>query len=132
MTHSSFSRFGICVALVACVALGACRHRGVVTCAKPGGYEKAQSIAPLRIPSGLQAPDTRGALKIPELNEAAAAPLPAGQCLDTPPRYNPNARLVAPPVDKKSKRKNKTPPAPATTSAPAPAPAPPAAPAATP
>jgi uncharacterized lipoprotein len=128
MTHSPSSRFSIALALVACLSLGACKHR-VPSCAKPGGYEKAESIAPLRIPNGLQAPDTRGALKIPDLNEAAAAPLPAGQCLDTPPRYNPNARLVAPPTDKKSKRAQKKAPAPV---APAPAPPAPAAPATTP
>jgi hypothetical protein len=115
--------------LLTCLALGACRH-GPAACAKPGIYEQAQSIAPLRIPTGLEAPDTRGALRVPDLNEPAVARPAGSPCLDQPPRYSPNARLTAPESGKKSKRakRGETPPsppvAPPLQSAPAPAPTP--------
>ncbi len=111
--------------LLACLSLGACKH-GPAACTKPGDYEGAESIAPLRIPSGLEAPDTRGALKIPELADSTQTLPPAGTCLDQPPRYAPNARLVAPEQDKKSKRRKGD--APAAAPATAPASPPPAAP----
>lgn len=111
---------------LACAALGACRS-GPPKCAKPGVYAEAESIAPLRIPTGLQAPDTRGALRIPELTDTTPQPLPAGaSCLEQPPRYAPNARLTKPEEDKKSRRRNRKEEraAPATTPAPASKPAP--------
>jgi len=113
---------------MACLALGACRH-GPARCAKPGVYAQAESIPPLRIPPGLQAPDTRGALRVPE-SEEPAPPLPAdAPCLEQPPRYAPNARLTAPEGEKRSRRRgrNAAPAAPASAPA-APAPAPPPAP----
>ncbi len=85
---------------------------------------EAQSIAPLRIPTGLQAPDTRGALRIPDLNEAEQPLPPGASCLEQPPRYAPNARLTKPEDDKKSRKRDRKQPAPA-----APAPAAPSAPA---
>lgn len=111
--------------VLACFALGACRHGRVASCPKPGVYAQAGSIPPLRIPSGLQAPDTRGALRIPDLNEPEQ-PLPkVAPCLDQPPRYSPNAKLTNPDADKKARKrlprgKDKAPPpaAPGATSAP--------------
>ena len=105
---------------IACAALGACRS-GPARCAKPGVYAEAESIPPLRIPTGLQAPDTRGALRIPELSDTTPQPLPAGSaCLEQPPRYAPNARLTKPEEDKKSRRRNRkeAPAAPAAPAAP--------------
>jgi len=117
------------VVVFACLALGACRS-GPARCAKPGVYAQAESIPPLRIPAGLQAPDTRGALHVPEV-DGTPAPLPAGTtCLDQPPRYAPNAQLTKPEGEKRSRRggRKEAPAAPAATpkaEAPAPAPAPP-------
>jgi hypothetical protein len=89
-------------------------------------YAQAESIPPLRIPSGLQAPDTRGALRVPEAEGPAPAALPEGTCLDQPPRYAPNAQLTKPEAEKRSRRgRNDAPAAPATAPA-APTPAPPA------
>ncbi|HET9391208.1 MAG TPA: hypothetical protein VFO44_16290 [Steroidobacteraceae bacterium] len=51
-------------------------------------YTKAQSIAPLRIPAGLDAPDTSNALHVPALNEPAPPPRgPKDPCLDSPPAF---------------------------------------------
>ncbi len=40
-------------------------------CHKKQSYQQATSIAPLKIPSGLDAPDTTNALRLPALNEPA-------------------------------------------------------------
>jgi len=52
------------------------------------GYNKAGSIPPLRVPEGLDPPDTKSALQVPVLNEAP--PPPRGRkdpCLDEPPKF---------------------------------------------
>jgi len=83
----------VLVAVLPAVLLGACRSGRPASCAKPGIYTEAQSVPPLRIPTGLEAPDTRGAMRIPELNEPEV-PLPkTAPCIDSPPRYSNNARL---------------------------------------
>jgi uncharacterized lipoprotein len=60
------------------------------SCHDPKPYLKAQSIAPLQIPSSLDAPDTTNALRIPALNEPAP-PRRRGNdpCLDEPPAFAP-------------------------------------------
>ncbi len=46
------------------------------------------SIPPLKIPPGLEAPDTTNALHLPQLNEPAPPPRTGQQpCLDEPPPY---------------------------------------------
>lgn len=58
------------------------------TCNDPQPYAKARSIAPLKTPAGLSAPDTRSALRIPDLNEPPPPPRTrADPCLDAPPKY---------------------------------------------
>lgn len=52
--------------------------------AKP--YQSAKEEAPLRVPAGADMPDTRSALKIPEV-KAPEVPLDEGSCLDHPPPY---------------------------------------------
>jgi hypothetical protein len=52
------------------------------------GYTKASSIPPLRVPEGLDPPDTKSALQVPALNEPP--PPPRGSkdpCLDEPPKF---------------------------------------------
>ena len=120
-------------------------------CNKPQLYEQAASTPPLRIPDGLDALNTRGALRIPELREPEAPRKLTDACLEEPPKFS-NAKLLPPPRDKKAekgrakaeaailkyqreqekaaKKAAKTaPPAPATAPAPSPAPAPEPAPA---
>ena len=69
--------------------LGGCKAiSGVTSCPHDEPYTKSASTAPLRVPAGLDAPDTSQALKLPTLNEPA--PPPRGRkdpCLDSPPSY---------------------------------------------
>jgi uncharacterized lipoprotein len=57
-------------------------------CKAPEGYAEAAEAPTLRVPTGLQAPDTRNALRIPDLT---TPPPPARTkeqgCLDQPPPY---------------------------------------------
>jgi uncharacterized lipoprotein len=51
-------------------------------------YLQATSAPPLKIPAGLDAPDTTNALKLPQLNEPAPPWRTARQpCLDSPPSF---------------------------------------------
>jgi uncharacterized lipoprotein len=59
------------------------------SCDKPQIYEAAQSQAALKVPAGLEAPDTRAALRIPELNEPARPRKVGDPCLDEPPKFAP-------------------------------------------
>ncbi|MFI4891692.1 MAG: hypothetical protein ACHQIL_14275 [Steroidobacterales bacterium] len=58
-------------------------------CHKPQLYQRAASVAPLKVPEGLDAPNVQGALVIPTVDEAPP-PGPNDPCLDEPPRYKPN------------------------------------------
>src|SRR5229473_4090823 len=52
-------------------------------------YQRAGQVPPLKVPAGLDSPNTQGALVIPAV---ALAPPPPGKkdaCLDVPPRYTP-------------------------------------------
>lgn len=72
--------------MVASLPLASCKMlRG--DCHKPGPYAAAETRPPLRIPPGLEAPDTRAAVKIPELNEPERPRTASDPCLDTPPSY---------------------------------------------
>lgn len=83
--------------LCTCLALlGGCKSLTAKTCNNPQGYEDAHSVAPLQIPVGLDAPDTRNAMRIPELNEPVAPRGPEDPCLDEPPPYS-NVPLTPPP-----------------------------------
>lgn len=78
--------------LACLLLLGGCSLFGSKSCHKPQVYEEAQTVAPLRIPVGLDPMDTRGALKIPDLTEPEAPRAKDGPCLDEPPP------LVVPPA----------------------------------
>ena len=71
------------------LALSGCHSlRGVGSCHKPQPYMNASSVAPLKVPAGLDAPDTTNALRLPALNEPPPPPR-AGKdpCLDYPPPF---------------------------------------------
>jgi len=55
-------------------------------CEKPQPYQSARTEAPLRVPSGSDMPDTRNALRIPEVS-APERPADGNACLDHPPSY---------------------------------------------
>lgn len=57
-------------------------------CDKPAAYADAAEVPPLAIPEGVDAPDRRNALRIPEV--VAPRKPPDGRCVDAPPDYFPN------------------------------------------
>ena len=57
-------------------------------CHKPQGYMRATSVPSLKIPAGLDPPDTTNALHLPALNEPAPPPRSGHDpCLDEPPPF---------------------------------------------
>jgi uncharacterized lipoprotein len=52
-------------------------------------YQRATEVAPLRVPEGLDDPNTQGALVIPTVELAPPPPGPKDACLDLPPKYKP-------------------------------------------
>jgi uncharacterized lipoprotein len=59
-----------------------------LVCKGPEGYSQAASVPPLQIPPGLESPDTRNALKVPDLNTPEPPVRRQSQgCLDEPPPY---------------------------------------------
>jgi uncharacterized lipoprotein len=77
------------------LALSACHLLHGNACHGPQPYRGATSVAPLKIPAGLDAPETNNALRIPALNEPAP-PARKGKdpCLDEPPAFK--VRQAAP------------------------------------
>ncbi len=55
-------------------------------CDEAQTYQSAQDVGPLRVPAGSDQPDTRNALKIPEL-KSPELPRDPGTCLEHPPPY---------------------------------------------
>jgi uncharacterized lipoprotein len=78
--------------VVLAVTLAGCnpfrRHAGPKLCKEPEGYAQATEAKTLTIPAGLESPDTKNALRIPDLNtpEPPARKKSEG-CLDEPPSY---------------------------------------------
>ena len=57
-------------------------------CKEPEGYAQAREGKMLTIPAGLESPDTRNALRIPDLTTAEPPARKKGEgCLDEPPAY---------------------------------------------
>jgi uncharacterized lipoprotein len=70
------------------VALGGCRSWRETNCHKPQAYQSARTGTTLKIPEGVDAPDSAGLLKLPVLNEPAPPPRgPKDPCLDQPPPF---------------------------------------------
>ncbi len=64
------------------VLLGGCKAlRGGGSCNKPQPYMAARSVPPLKIPTGLDAPDTASALKLPTLTAPGAPRSKKDPCL---------------------------------------------------
>jgi uncharacterized lipoprotein len=58
-------------------------------CHTPQEYQRAGQVAPLKVPEGLDSPNTQGALVIPAVAMALPPPGPKDTCLDVPPHYEP-------------------------------------------
>jgi uncharacterized lipoprotein len=83
-------------ALTGCHPIRALRTREL-SCHHRQPYMAATSAAPLKIPPGLNNPDTTNALHIPPLNEPAP-PARKGKepCLDEPPSFKLPPKAPAP------------------------------------
>jgi hypothetical protein len=68
--------------LAALLLAGGCRS---LSCINPETYSKAQEVQRLKMPVGLDGPDTKQALEIPALNEPEVPRDPDGACLEEPP-----------------------------------------------
>ena len=81
--------------LIAAAALASgCHLFGKITpdCHTAQEYQRAGQAAPLKVPEGLDSPNTQGAMVIPAVTLAPPPPGPKDACLDVPPRY-----VAAPP-----------------------------------
>jgi uncharacterized lipoprotein len=58
-------------------------------CHSPQEYQHALSAPPLKVPAGLDSPNTTGALVIPAVTDAPPPQGPHDSCFDVPPRYKP-------------------------------------------
>ena len=56
-------------------------------CEESPAYAEAEELPPLAVPAGVDAPDTRNALKVPPVT-TPERPLD-GRCIDAPPSYYP-------------------------------------------
>jgi uncharacterized lipoprotein len=64
------------------------RSASTKACHQPQPYQQAQTVPPLKIPPGLDAPDTTNALRLPTLNEPPPPKRSGKQpCLDEPPPF---------------------------------------------
>ena len=52
-------------------------------------YQRATEVATLKVPEGLETPNTQGALVLPTIGVAPPPPGPKDACLDLPPKYQP-------------------------------------------
>lgn len=77
----------VVVGLAGCHPIRAFRN-SELSCHRKQPYMASTSVPPLKIPAGLDTPDTTNALHIPPLNEPAP-PLRKGKepCLDEPPPF---------------------------------------------
>jgi len=67
--------------------LGGCKSM-VGGCEKPHAYSTAQNLPPLHIPAGLDGPDTRSAVRVPELTEPEVPRGKNDPCLEEPPKFD--------------------------------------------
>jgi uncharacterized lipoprotein len=82
----------VCLLLgIVCVTAGCNpfrRSSAAALCKGPETYAAAETAPSLKIPAGLEAPDTRNALRIPDLNTPEPPRRTTAQgCLDEPPPY---------------------------------------------
>lgn len=70
--------------VVGVVAIAACSRQESVSCAADPRYGTARSAQPVQIPDDLSPPNESNALRLPA---PVAAPVSAGECLQTPPSF---------------------------------------------
>jgi uncharacterized lipoprotein len=85
----SFER--LLIFIPAAIALSGCHivSRLNPDCHTKQEYQRAQQVGTLKVPDGLDNPNTSGALVIPTVELSPPPPGPKDACLDQPPRYKP-------------------------------------------
>jgi uncharacterized lipoprotein len=56
-------------------------------CMEPNIGTQARNLPPLKVPAGMDSPDTRNAIKVPPLAEPERSRSPQDPCLSSPPSY---------------------------------------------
>ena len=79
----------VAIMIAAAALMSGCHLFSKLTpdCHTPQEYQRAAQVAPLKVPSGLDSPNTQGALVIPTVQVTAPPLGPHDTCLDVPPRY---------------------------------------------
>ncbi|MCC7199615.1 MAG: hypothetical protein IT483_08915 [Gammaproteobacteria bacterium] len=78
------------IVLASLLALSGCGLFGddVASCDEVKPYQGSAEVPPLKVPEGVDAPNTRGALKIPDV-KPSPKPRDPTRCLADPPAYIP-------------------------------------------
>jgi uncharacterized lipoprotein len=97
----SFDRVLLVVAATAPLMSGCIFGKLTPDCHTRQEYQRAGQVPPLKVPPGLDTPNTQGALVIPSVGVSPPPPGPKDACLDVPPRYKP-----APPNKAASEMRN--------------------------
>jgi uncharacterized lipoprotein len=81
----------VLLVVAAAALMSGCHLFGKLTpdCHTRQEYQRAGQVPPLKVPAGLDTPNTQGALVIPTVELAPPPPGPKDACLDVPPRYKP-------------------------------------------
>lgn len=82
--------------LLSVSVLSGCGKRAVTCKQDNKDYVGAQEVPPLKAPPGLEAPNTRNALKVPPLNTPERVRGRDEPCLDVPPPYDATKPASAP------------------------------------
>jgi uncharacterized lipoprotein len=91
MKRQSARALALAATTLLLLAQGGCSwmHRGKhsARCREPAVGGEAKNLPPLKMPPGLDAPDTRNAIKVPPLNEPERPRGPSDPCLSQPPSF---------------------------------------------
>lgn len=89
--NASLRRKAALAGLVSCtLLLGACamfNRGGKHGCREPDVARSAINQPPLKVPAGLDAPDTRNAVRVPSLDTPEHPRRPGDACLSAPPDF---------------------------------------------
>jgi len=89
--NASLRRKAALAGLVSCtLLLGACalfNRGGKHGCREPDVARSAVNQPPLKVPAGLDAPDTRNAVRVPQLDAPEQPRRPGDACLSAPPDF---------------------------------------------
>jgi uncharacterized lipoprotein len=88
MNHKPL-RMSLLVTAALLLSLSGCSwmHRGSKSCHEPPVGGEAKNMPPLKVPPGLDAPDTRNAIKVPPLDEPERPHAKGDPCLSMPPSF---------------------------------------------